>query len=171
MTPLQHLQRLRASLATGCCLEEAERRWLVGSLEEVIRGESKSLDRALGLSGPGIRSLRRIENTATRNAGLARAWSLMPTGYSLSDFADSIQKFSLRKWPIWRKFEFAPSHATDVEAALHAAFHAAFAADLDVPTSPKHLGRILDTMDMNPPVFVSTAVTQDELTATNRSAS
>lgn len=143
MDPVALLQRLEVAADAGLPLAPDVAQWLLDGIERAKR-EGGTLDRALGLSGPGCDSLRTVTARVERDYLLvqaARHLGLFDDSSNASAVAGRLRKeiinYQARVWP--RVCHQTPATGSDLRDLLNRAFH----TGLTVPTSAKQLGRIL----------------------------
>lgn len=120
--------------ARGVTVSPPAARWLVAGVRRSLRGGT-TLDRAMGLSGAGLRAATRHALDA-RNASLRRAAELVGGPEAL---ARELARFEAAAWPRWRHLGGPPPAASPLQAELWRAF----AAGARVPGSSRQIRRII----------------------------
>ena len=139
--PIAQLLGLADTAARGEPPDPSAAAWFARGVRRFLDGEP--LETALGLSGEGWPARTR-RAYAVRDEALRRAHAAL--GGDASDLARAVRRFEGAAWPRWRELTAPPSHASPVQRELFSAF----AAGRPVPSSPRHLRRILRA-DTRPP--------------------
>lgn len=145
--PRDRLRRLTAAVQSRQPLPDDLAVWFGNGLQKFLDcGGRSSLDRCLGLTGRGVRSMETWDAERRRDAALAVALEFSHDGqqrdtrWRARRLTREIERFEARTWPRVRHYAQPPSHWPRLDRAL---FEARAAIDRDLPRTPDHLLRRL----------------------------